>query len=187
VDIAAKAGSTGDEEPPPGASCHDLDVRPMLARGEEPFQAIMRAVDRLADGQVLLLRSPFDPRPLHAVLGRKGFLRRTRELAPDDFETAYWRGGSGEAGARPGREEAAPPGGIPRVAHVLDVRGMLPPEPLERTLAALGTLAAGDALVQINERVPVFLLPELDERGYSYLIGEDERGTLVTIWRKAVR
>ncbi len=37
-----------------------------------------------------------------------------------------------------------------------------------RTLEALEALDAGGTLVQINERVPRFLLPKLEERGFTY-------------------
>jgi uncharacterized protein (DUF2249 family) len=142
----------------------DLDVRPLLAEGGEPYRLIMDAVKGMAPGEVLRLRSPFDPTPLHRVLAGHGFVRITRERGPDDWETEYWR-----------PEEAEP--------VVLDVRGGRPPEPLERTLAALEEIPDGRALVQVNDRVPAFLLPLLDERGYRYRIGEDSRGTLLTIWR----
>ena len=150
--------------PPSEAPRVDLDVRPVIAAGDEPFGMIMDAVAALAPGEVLRLRSPFDPTPLHRVLAGHGFARRTAELAADDWETEYWREG-----------EPAP--------TVLDVRGLRPPEPLERTLAALEDVPDGRALLQLNDRVPAFLLPLLDERGYRYRIGEDQRGTLVTIWR----
>ena len=55
---------------------------------------------------------------------------------------------------------------------VLDVRGLEPPEPMIRTLAALEQLPPGSTLVQINVRVPKFLLPLLDERGFTYDIRE---------------
>lgn len=152
-------------EAPPGAHRIPLDVRPVLAAGGEPFTLIMDAVKGLAPGEVLALRTTFDPTPLHRVLAGHGLSRATRERAPDDWETLYWR---------PGEE---PP-------LLLDVRGLQPPEPMERTLAALDDLPAGRALLQLNDRVPAFLLPLLDERGYRYRIGEDERGTLVTIWRE---
>jgi uncharacterized protein (DUF2249 family) len=73
----------------------------------------------------------------------------------------------------------------PAVVSVLDVRGLAPPQPLERTLRALDELAEGTGLEQINDRVPAFLIPELEERGYAYTIGEDARGVIVTIWRDA--
>lgn len=150
---------------PPDGPRVPLDVRPVLAAGGEPFTLIMDAVKGLAPGEVLALRSTFDPTPLHGVLADHGLSRATRERGPDDWETLYWRPG-----------EEAP--------LVLDVRGLRPPEPMERTLAALDGLPAHRALLQVIDRVPVFLLPLLDERGYRYRIGEDERGTLVTIWRE---
>ncbi len=178
-------GGAGGDGPPPEASRVTLDVRPLLAAGEEPFPTIMQAVERLDDDQVLVLRSPFDPTPLHAVLARKGFLRSTRELAPSDFETSYWRPPHADVAAGRHRRDGVAAGELPPVAEVLDVRGLLPPEPLERTLAALETLPAGKALMQLNERVPVFLLPELEERGYAYRLDQDDRGVLVTMWREA--
>ena len=152
---------------PPGAPRVSLDVRPVLAAGGEPFTIIMDAMKGLAPGEVLALRSPFDPTPLHRVLAGHGFSRATRADAADDWQTEYWR---------PGEE---PP-------LVLDVRGLQPPEPMERTLAVLDDLPASRALLQVNDRVPAFLLPLLDERGYRYRIGEDGRGVLVTIWREPV-
>lgn len=156
--------STTSDAPAAGSARVPLDVRPVLAEGGEPYRLIMDTIDGLAPGETLVLRTPFDPAPLHRVLAGLGFSRSTRELAPGDFETDYWR-----------------PGEVPPL--VLDVRGLQPPEPMERTLAALEELPAEQALVQLNDRVPAFLLPLLDERGHRYRIGADERGTVVTIWR----
>ena len=72
------------------------------------------------------------------------------------------------------------------VVEVIDVRGLAPPEPMERTLALLDRLPAGGRLLQINDRVPVFLLEFLDERGDSYEVAEDARGILVTIRRAGI-
>ena len=41
-----------------------------------------------------------------------------------------------------------------------------------RTLAALEELPPGGTLVQLNVRVPQFLLPRLEERGFTYEIRE---------------
>jgi uncharacterized protein (DUF2249 family) len=50
----------------------------------------------------------------------------------------------------------------------LDVRGMQPPEPLERVLETLDRLGAGDCLrVKINCR-PVPLFRILDQNGYTH-------------------
>jgi uncharacterized protein (DUF2249 family) len=158
--------SADADVPTPSGPVTEVDVRPVIAAGGEPFRMIMDAVGALAPGAVLRIRSPFDPRPLHGVLEGLGFARRVTERGEDDWESDYWRAG-----------EEAP--------VVLDVRGLAPPEPLERTLALLETLPCGRALLQVNDRVPAFLLPLLDERGYRYLVGADERGALTTIWLDA--
>ena len=51
----------------------ELDVRPLLHRGGDPFAAIMDAVEQLAKGQCLRLYATFKPEPLLAVMARQGF------------------------------------------------------------------------------------------------------------------
>lgn len=166
-----------------------LDVRPMLAAGKEPFGAIMEAVDALEPGQALVLRSPFDPAPLHRVLAGRGFGKESRKITDDDWETTYLPGaGPDDAGpAAAGEADAAPDPADGEHAVTLDVRRLMPPEPLERTLAALENLGPGERLLQVNERVPVFLLPVLEERGYQYAVEETGDAVRLTIWREDPR
>ena len=49
-----------------------LDVRPILAQGDEPLGVILAAVDGLSQGQVLRLIAPFRPVPLFRVMARRG-------------------------------------------------------------------------------------------------------------------
>lgn len=67
----------------------ELDVRPILADGGEPFQAIMAAVEGLAPGQGLKLLAPFKPLPLFTVMERRGFLHQVAELEGGDFEVRF--------------------------------------------------------------------------------------------------
>src|SRR5690606_34737505 len=121
---------------------------------------------RLAPDEVLHLRAIFEPVPLYTVLGKRGFVHETQQHAPDDWSVWFWR-----PVAVP--DESTAPAQIvetttPNADGViwLDVRGLTPPEPLLRTLAALETLPPRHVLVQINSRVPQFLLPMLVERGF---------------------
>ena len=67
---------------------------------------------------------------------------------------------------------------------VLDVRGLEPPEPLMRTLAALESLPAGKVLVQVNIRMPQLLFPMLAERGFACEVDESRADVvIVRIWR----
>ncbi len=149
----------------------EIDVRADLAAGREPFGRIMAAVEALPPDGVLVLRAPFEPRPLYDVLARRGFAHRTEQIAPDHFAVRFSRESSEAAGAA--------------ATIVLDVRGLPPPEPMERTLEALERLPEGAILVQINERVPRFLLPRLVERGFAHEIVERPDGEVRVLIRRA--
>lgn len=65
----------------------------------------------------------------------------------------------------------------------LDVRGLPPPEPLERALAALGTLVPGDRLkllIDIEPR-PLYTMLERNDLGHRTAPGAGS-GYEVTIW-----
>ena len=156
----------------------DLDVRDDLRTGREPFARILEARRALPADGVLRLRAIFEPYPLYRVMAGQGLDHWTEQLAEDDWRV--WFFAAGAAGA-PG--DAPPSGsadgakastsgdaGVGDGAVVLDVRGLEPPEPMTRTLEALETLDPGATLVQINERIPRFLLPQLEERGFAYHI-----------------
>ena len=64
----------------------------------------------------------------------------------------------------------------------LDNRGLEPPNPMVRTLEKLDELAQGDVLTIHNDRVPVYLLPQLQELGAVYEVAEQADGSaIVTI------
>ena len=50
---------------------------------------------------------------------------------------------------------------------ILDNRGLEPPQPMMRTLAALENLGEGEVLTIINDRRPMFLYEQLEELGYQ--------------------
>jgi uncharacterized protein (DUF2249 family) len=96
---ASPGGLPGESpEALPEERVHDLDVRPLLARGEEPLATILEHAGRVPAGHVLCLRAPFEPVPLYAVLGERGFSARAERLAPDDWRVWFHRA-AGEAGA----------------------------------------------------------------------------------------
>jgi hypothetical protein len=99
---------------------------------------------------------------------------------PRVVEVLYWRDAEAPSPPSAARVSAEPP----EVAKIIDVRGLTPPEPMERTLAALEHLPDGQALVQINERIPACLIPVLEERGFAYTIADDPSGYRTTIWHR---
>lgn len=68
-----------------------VDARPLLAKGEEPFDTIMAAVDGLDDGQPLVVLAPFEPVPLEGVLGSHGFAYDTEVLETGDWRVTFRR------------------------------------------------------------------------------------------------
>lgn len=147
-----------------------LDVRPALRAGGEPFAQIMQAVASLKPSQALRLLATFEPVPLYAVLGRKGFAHRALRHAEGDWEVLFSpdAGASVEPLRKPQRSAPIHAGvgaGWPEPSEVLDNRGLQPPEPMVRILATLETLAPGQVLEAWNDREPLHLYPELEARG----------------------
>ncbi|HUZ89724.1 MAG TPA: DUF2249 domain-containing protein [Candidatus Acidoferrales bacterium] len=70
-----------------------LDVRPIMAAGEEPFDAIMKAVAGLGADDDFELLAPLDPIPLYQVLESKGFGHVTDALGGGDFRVVFHREG----------------------------------------------------------------------------------------------
>lgn len=147
----------------------EVDVRDDLRAGREPLRRILDAAGALPPSHVLRLRATFEPVPLYSVLGRQGFIHFTERFADDDWRVWFTKAGAPtNAPPAPARAESVATDDV----IIVDVRDLEPPEPLERTLEALATLPPGKMLVQINRRVPRFLLPKLEERGFTYEIRE---------------
>ncbi|KJF16642.1 DUF2249 domain-containing protein [Acidithrix ferrooxidans] len=68
-----------------------LDVRAMLAGGQEPFDAIMQGVAALEEGQDLVVIAPFEPVPLEGVLSGQGFTYQVTEFSPEHFSVTFHR------------------------------------------------------------------------------------------------
>ncbi|MBL9215570.1 MAG: DUF2249 domain-containing protein [Opitutaceae bacterium] len=68
-----------------------LDIRPALARGEEPFALIRSAVDRLAPGDGLTVVAPFLPAPLIELLRGEGFRAEPTHRPDGAWSVNFWR------------------------------------------------------------------------------------------------
>ncbi|MGM8215683.1 DUF2249 domain-containing protein [Bacillaceae bacterium W0354] len=75
----------------------ELDVREDLLLKKEPFDKIMGAVKSLNEGQIFVLHAPFNPVPLHKVLGRKGFEYEAEKIEKKHWKVTYFKkGGSNQ-------------------------------------------------------------------------------------------
>ena len=162
---------------PEPSPIRELDVRPMLRAGEEPFQAIMDAVGSLAPGESLRLVAPFRPVPLFSVMANRGFSASDRPLDGGDWEVLFSpvAGIQAEAGLATGSSPTAISWGNP--IEELDLVDLEPPEPMVRILEALEDMKPGDVLFALLAREPLFLFPELAKRQHEWAGNFDASGT----------
>lgn len=146
----------------------DVDVRPILQAGGEPFSVIMAAADSVQPGQGIRLYAPFKPVPLFNVMAGKGFAHSETEIGGGDWQVLFTPAGAPAAAAAPVAEGI---GNWPESKVRLDTRELDPPEPMVRILAAAETLGPGETLTALLGREPVFLFPQLEKRGFNWLGG----------------
>ena len=68
-----------------------LDVRPVIARGDEPFGTIRARVDALEPGHGLTVIAPFLPAPLIERLKSEGFASSMEHRADGGWSVNFWR------------------------------------------------------------------------------------------------
>jgi hypothetical protein len=69
-----------------------LDVRPIIARGGEPFPLIRARVDELKpDGAGLTVLAPFVPAPLVELLKSEGFATSMERRKDGAWAVKFWR------------------------------------------------------------------------------------------------
>jgi uncharacterized protein (DUF2249 family) len=160
----------------------DVDVRPILRAGGEPFSIIMSALERLEPGQGLRLYATFKPVPLFAVMADRGFAHSAQALDAGEWEVLF---------TPAAMKQTASPSGTPvfdawpEPAVRLDNRDLDPPEPMVRILAAAEKLGPGETLSALLRREPVFLFPQLEKRGYRWLGGFSPDGSAYELTVKA--
>lgn len=158
----------------------ELDVRPILAEGGEPFQAIMAAVESLAPGQGLTLLAPFKPQPLFTVMERKGFLHQVSELEGGDFEVRFMPRATEVLAS----EDVEDGDEWPEPVRAFDFSELDPPQPMVRILSELETMSPGEVMFAVLAREPLFLFPELTKRGHKWAGNYDKGGTAFRIMVK---
>ncbi|SMC03473.1 Uncharacterized conserved protein [Sulfobacillus thermosulfidooxidans DSM 9293] len=146
-----------------------IEVKSLLKQGLGLFSAVMTAVDTLQPGQSLVVRSTFSPRPLISQMKRRGYTVR-QEHASRMIITIFTPDVSAPMTEMPPSQECDTVVPVVGPEEFLDNRGFLPPEPMQRTWEALAAIPTGSVLVIHNDRVPIFLLGQLDEEGFPYEI-----------------
>ncbi|MDP3468139.1 MAG: DUF2249 domain-containing protein [Daejeonella sp.] len=153
-----------------------LDVRAMLAEGNDPLRLIQQYVKELKEGQVLKIINTFEPTPLIKLLEKQGFESYVDQIEKNLIETYFYRN-------KPAEINQAIPEGVESDWNQLlkqydnkmielDVRHLEMPGPMMAILEELEKLDYGKALYVHHKRIPVFLLSELKDRNFEYRINE---------------
>ncbi|NQU33294.1 MAG: DUF2249 domain-containing protein [Bacteroidetes bacterium] len=154
----------------------ELDVRPILASGVDPFEAIMEKVKVMKDDQTLLIINSFEPVPLLNILKDKGYTYETER--PDngvvhtfirkenkDTSTKIVESAQSKPNLSFDEVEVKFEGNLIEI----DVRDLEMPLPMVTILEEIEKLEDNNALFVHHKKLPQYLLPELENRGFSYV------------------
>lgn len=155
----------------------DLDVRPFIESGKDPLDIILKEIRILKPGHILKIINSFEPTPLILLLGKRGFESYTENINDDLVHTFFYKKGNNVIG-----DSQTGSGDVGSWEEILvrfkgnletiDVRELEMPLPMHAILKAMENLPEGKALYVYHKRIPVFLLPEIEERQFSYRIKE---------------
>jgi len=165
----------------------DLDVRPILAGGVDPFEAIMAKLKTINDSDTLRIINTFEPIPLLNILKKKGYDYQTERpeagvvhtyLEKSDFAIVETTEETAPA------EELSYDSMLEKYAgkmKEIDVRDLEMPLPMVTILEELEHVGADDALFVNHKKLPQYLLPELKDRNYKWVSNEIREGDLKLI------
>jgi uncharacterized protein (DUF2249 family) len=170
----------------------DLDVRPILDSGVDPFNVIMDTLKNLNDGDTLKVINTFEPIPLLNILKSKGYEYNTERPEDGVVHTFLRKIGEDKSKENSTLDVDAPELSFEDLERKfenklveIDVRDLEMPMPMVSILEAIETLEDGQALYVHHKRLPQYLLPELKERGFEYKTQEiDADNMKLIIYRK---
>lgn len=158
-----------------------IDVRPVIAAGDCPFSAVMGLAAGTPPAGGLVIDAPFNPVPLRRALADKGFATFANQKAESHWRVWCRR----EQGASEKPSDGVGPA-IWQTADGLhiDVRGINAPGPLTSVLGLIDGGQHGGVVIVHHNRQPLFLFPELAERGWSWNQVPGEPGEVRLVLRQ---
>lgn len=161
------------------ADLQEFDVREILAGGIDPLKAIQQKVKALKVGEVLVIINSFEPVPLIKLLEKQGFQSYVEFIDQDTIKTYFYKVDNHPLTEEKDEIQPVLTGDwqelLTRFSDNLveiDVRHLEMPMPMMTILEQLEKLPQEKALYVQHKRIPVFLLNELQDRGFEYRINE---------------
>lgn len=162
-----------------------FDVREISCRVKHG-QIFQRWLD-LPVGDHFILVNDHDPVPLYYQFAAQfpgAFTWEYVLRGPDEFQVRITKLSAVEAPAaipQPPTAAVASRGDTDEI----DARGLMPPEPLVRILAALESLPVGRKLRAITDREPCHLFGEAEQRGFRHASHAEPSGSWITVLERA--
>jgi len=162
-----------------------LDVRPTIATGADPFNEIMAAVKVLKDDETLQIINVFVPIPLVNLMKGKGYKTWTNTISDNEFHTFFTKSDTTTQEIVIGNTPTTKLNFDDTLASYgdnvkeIDVRHLEMPEPMITILKEIETLPKTHVLVVNHKKIPQFLLPELESRGYKWLSKDVDGGFIL--------
>ncbi len=151
-----------------------LDVRPVLAGGVDPFDEIMETLRGMKEEETLLIINTFEPVPLLNIIQKRGYIFQTERPEPGVVHCFLQKSGQVTPADEVTEVKGNETNGFDTIEirfkgklTEIDVRNLEMPMPMVTTLEALEKLKEGEALYVHHKRLPQYLLPELENRGYK--------------------
>lgn len=163
-----------------------FDVREIPCRVKHG-QIFQRWLD-LEVGAHFILVNDHDPVPLYYQFSAQFAGAFTWEYllrGPDEFQVRITKITPVEPLTEGTPAPARSCGDTSRDEVEVDARGLMPPEPLMRILAALESLPAGRRLRAITDREPCHLFGEAEHRGFRHASNAQPDGSWVTVLERA--
>lgn len=175
------------------ADISNFDVRQMLATGNDPLKEIMNRFKAVEVGKALCIINTFVPTPLVRLFEKDNALCYTETISPNEFHTYFLKQGKKKPVVEDTKKSkiftesevafSQNKWKYPNEKLIeLDVRHLEMPGPMETILGALAKLPDGKALFVHHKRVPIYLLDELEDKGFQihiFRLAENEVKLLI--------
>lgn len=167
-----------------------LDVRPILAGGVDPFKQIMAKLEELTDNQELLIINTFEPIPLLNILKDKGYNYETIRPSEGEVHTRLYKVENFVSTPKlktvDKKDWSFADAEVHFKGHMneVDVRDLEMPLPMVTILEEVEKVNDGEALYVHHKKLPQYLIPELENRGFAFVSNEiDEQNIKLIIYK----
>lgn len=170
----------------------ELDVRELIQKGNDPIQLILSKAGELKKNECLLIVNDFEPVPLIGLMENKGYQTVVKRPEPEvvhtfiikpektktDTSNKVKKASTGECNKE---QFESIKSRFENNFIETDVRDLEMPEPMITILRKLEGMPSEKALFVHHKRVPQYLLPQLRERGYDYVMDKIDEDNLKII------